>query len=262
MTQFNGSTIRLVAQLASSLDLAQMPFCQRKEVRRAHLRVIAEPEQRFSVSFANIVAQSALEHFARGLQISEQERDKTENSTSDAGLRGAPFGFSFAKKGLGFRMRLAMFATHEARQTLAVIGDKARSSFIRRSGELASARVGLRSFRRRQNLSATSPRVHSPYAASGAARKAPDLAPRVRAFLVALRRRARSLCRDAPIASLKAERRSASSPALPHHSIAEIVGAGCSEMMSDRLRFRSSRDQRRRGASDAAPDGGFSSRLS
>ena len=119
-----------------------MPFRQREEVRRAHLRVIAEPEQRFSVSFMDIIAQSPLERLSRRLQVAEQERDKTKNAASDASFRGASFGFGFPKKGLGFRMRLAMFATHEARQALGVVGDEARSSFIRRSGELASARVG------------------------------------------------------------------------------------------------------------------------
>ena len=43
-------------------------------------------------------------------------------------------------------MRLAMFATHEARQTLGVVGDETRSSFIRRSGELARAGVGCAHF--------------------------------------------------------------------------------------------------------------------
>ena len=146
MTQFSGASIRLLAQLAGSLELPQMPFRQREEVRRAHLRVIAEPEQRFSVSFTDIVAQCPLERLSRGLQISKQERDKTENPASDASFRGTSFGFSFAKKGLGFRMRLAMFATHEARQTLAVVGHETRSSFIGRSGELACARVGCAHF--------------------------------------------------------------------------------------------------------------------
>ncbi len=39
------------------------------------------------------------------------------------------------------------------------------------------------------------------------------------------------------IASWKAERRSAWSPALPHHSIARIVEAGLGEVMCDRFGF-------------------------
>ena len=77
------------------------------------------------------------------MQVSEQERDKAEHPARDAGLRGAPFGFGLAKESLCFRMHLAMFAPHEARQTLAVIGDKARRGFIGRPGETARARISL-----------------------------------------------------------------------------------------------------------------------
>ena len=77
-----------------------MPFCQRKEVRRAHLIVVAEPEQRFSVSFRDVIGQSPLEDGARRLQVPELEQDKTENAASHPLFGRVPFGFP--KEGLGW----------------------------------------------------------------------------------------------------------------------------------------------------------------
>ena len=74
------------------------------------------------------------------------QRHKPENPSSDARFHRTPFGLSFANEGFGFSVRLAMFAAHEAPQAFAVVGDKARSSFLRRSGEFAGARVGSAHF--------------------------------------------------------------------------------------------------------------------
>ena len=101
MAEFVGAAGRLVNELAGSLELAQMPFGQREEVRRAHLGVIAEPEQRSLVPLADIIAEGPLENAARRLQVAKLERDKTENPASDAGLRVALLGFRFPEEGLG-----------------------------------------------------------------------------------------------------------------------------------------------------------------
>src|SRR6516225_3524996 len=123
-----------------------MPFRQREEIRGAHLGVIPEPEQRFAVSFANIVTERLLEGVLRRLQVAEQERNKAENPPGDASLCRAPFGFSLPKEGLGSCTRFSMFATHEAGQTLTVVCDETRRGFVRRSDELASARIGRAHF--------------------------------------------------------------------------------------------------------------------
>src|ERR1700733_4490947 len=110
-----------------------MPFRQGEEVRGAHLGVIAEPEQRFPVSLADIVAQRPLEDRASRLQIAKFEQDKTENAASHTRFRRPRLGLGLPKEGLSCVTRLAILAAHEACQALRVVGDKARSSAVRRS---------------------------------------------------------------------------------------------------------------------------------
>ena len=110
--------VEFVSEPARVLELPQMPFRQGEEVGRAHLGVVAEPEQRFSVSLTDVVAQCPLKDVSRRLQVAELERDKTENAASHARFRLAPFGFRFPKEGLGGRVSLAMFAAHEALEAL------------------------------------------------------------------------------------------------------------------------------------------------
>ena len=72
MAQIGGASIQeLLTELARSFELPQMPFRQRKEVRRDHLRIIAEAEQRFSIAFMNIIAQCPLKRLSRSLQVAE-----------------------------------------------------------------------------------------------------------------------------------------------------------------------------------------------
>src|SRR5262249_980866 len=131
-----------VGKLPCALELPQMPFCQREEVHRAHLSVIAKTEQCILVSFTDVVAQCPLEHGSRRLQVAELEQDKAENAASHAGFRGAPVGFGFPEEGFSCFTRLAMLATHEARKALPVVGDKACSRAFGRSREFAGALVG------------------------------------------------------------------------------------------------------------------------
>ena len=75
MAQLRGPAGRPVDKLSGALELAQMPFRQREEVRRTRSSVIAEPEQRFSVSLTDVVAQCLLEDGSRRLQVAQKEQD-------------------------------------------------------------------------------------------------------------------------------------------------------------------------------------------
>src|SRR5215813_2701012 len=142
MAQFSGTSGRRVGKLPCALELPQMPFCQREKVHRTHLSVIAKANERISVSFTDVVAQSALEDGSRRLQVAELEQNKTEYAASHTGFRGAPVGFGFPKEGFGCFTRLAMLAPHEACQALPVVGDKACIRAFGWSCEFSRALVG------------------------------------------------------------------------------------------------------------------------
>ena len=188
----------LVDQLAGSIELSQMPFRQREEVHRAHLGVIAEPEQRFLVPFADIVAERPLEDGSRRLQVAELERDEADDPARHARLHGAPFGFGFPKEGPGGGVRLAELAAHEAPQAVSVLGDEARGGVVVRSGELAGAGVGRAHF-----VGGESFQPHRRVTVVGVQLEAPAGKSRVSGRMSGslpgpLRRRERSPCRDAP----------------------------------------------------------------
>src|SRR5208282_2459548 len=61
VAQFGGASGRSVGKLSGALHLPQMPFRQGEKVGGAQISVITEPEQRFSFSFMDVVAQCLLE---------------------------------------------------------------------------------------------------------------------------------------------------------------------------------------------------------
>ena len=197
----------------------------------------------------DIVAQRPLEDGSRRLQVAELEQDKTENAASHPRFRRPRLGLGLPKEGLSCFTRLAILAAHEACQASA---RSRRRSAHRRRPPVWRVRWRARRrrpSRRRQSLSTTSLHDHSRCATSEVGSKEPaSPTPCCGAARSAFSAIAIALPRWA-IASLKAERRSASSPALPHHSIAKSLTPGRSEMTSDRLRFRLSSDERRGRAS-------------
>jgi transposase len=66
LTQLGGASIRLITQLAGSLDLSQVPFGRRNPW---HLQECPRSGTAFSVSFMDIIAQCPLERLSRRSQV-------------------------------------------------------------------------------------------------------------------------------------------------------------------------------------------------
>ena len=123
-----------------------MPLRQGEEVRRAHFVVIAEQIQRLSIPLPIEFAERPFEGGSSRGGIAHLKQHESENAASHTRLRCATLAFGLPKEDFGDLKRLAMFAPHEALQTICVVRDEACGGIIPSAHELARSRIGRTHF--------------------------------------------------------------------------------------------------------------------